>query len=149
MLIRGKPDAAATAPDAGLAPAVDAAPPDAPPLDAPSLVAAPIDAALAISHPVDAATRPAAVDAPPRSAPVDAPPSARSGTLKVGANPWGEVYLDGRRLGRAPNAWEVPAGKHTIEVVFPSDEGEVRRRFDVDVPVGGTNDPPIFADFTP
>ncbi|HWN67145.1 MAG TPA: protein kinase, partial [Haliangium sp.] len=48
-----------------------------------------------------------------------AAPAAAGGTLKVGANPWGEVYLDGVRLGRTPHAWQVPAGAHVVEVVFP------------------------------
>ena len=144
MLVRGKPtrsagapaDAAVIAPVIADAASIDAEAPDAAPADAPpDAPAAPLDA-------------PARTDAPPRAPPVDAAPAARTGTLKVGADPWGEVFLDGRRLGRAPNAWQVPAGRHQVEVVFPSDEGEVRRRFDVDVPAGGQA-APLFADFTP
>ncbi|MBP8811777.1 MAG: PEGA domain-containing protein, partial [Kofleriaceae bacterium] len=63
----------------------------------------------------------------------------------VGANPWGEVFLDGRRLGRAPNEWTVPAGAHAVDVVFPGDDGESRRRFSVEVPAGDRA--VVFADF--
>ncbi|MBK9032748.1 MAG: PEGA domain-containing protein [Myxococcales bacterium] len=127
-----------------VAPPIDAAPIaiDARAIDA----AGPVDAA-----PVDAA--PIAIDAraasapPPdvRAAPPDARPPAAKGQLRVGADPWGEVFLDGRRLGRAPNQWDVPAGAHVVEVVFPGEAGEVRRRFEIDVPAGERAS--VFADF--
>ena len=69
--------------------------------------------------------------------------------MKVGAVPWGEVYLDGTKLpGQAPHTWEVPAGPHQVEVVFPAteDEPEIRRRFTVDVPQGGEET--VSADFS-
>ncbi len=59
--------------------------------------------------------------------------AVRQGTLKVGANPWADVYLDGRKLGRAPNAWKVPVGPHRVQVVFPVGERPVRRNFRVQV----------------
>ncbi len=52
-------------------------------------------------------------------------------TLKVGANPWGEVYLDGKKLGRAPGAWQIPAGRHDVEVRFPVAGQEQSRHFPV------------------
>jgi tRNA A-37 threonylcarbamoyl transferase component Bud32 len=64
--------------------------------------------------------------------------SAATGTLKVGANPWAEVYLDGVKLGRTPHAWQVPAGAHVVEVVFPVGEPPPRRRFSVDIAPGET-----------
>jgi serine/threonine-protein kinase len=64
--------------------------------------------------------------------------AAGTGTLKVGANPWGEVYLDGHKLGRAPNAWPIAAGAHVVEVVFPVGDPPPRRRFAVDVAPGET-----------
>jgi hypothetical protein len=76
--------------------------------------------------------------------PADARPAA-TGTLKVGADPWGEVYVDGRRLGRAPGVWPVAAGRHVVEVVFPSEQGELRRRFPVDV--AASAEARVFADF--
>ena len=77
---------------------------------------------------------------------IDAATAAATGRLRVGANPWGEVFLDGKRLGRAPNEWTVAAGRHQVEVVFPGDDTELRRRFDVDVPAGGTDS--VMANFT-
>ncbi|MCL4224881.1 MAG: protein kinase [Myxococcales bacterium] len=85
--------------------------------------------------------RPPLLDAGGSPPPPDAAPAAAgTGRLKVGAVPWGEVYLDGRRLpGTAPRTWEVPAGPHQVDVVLPAteDEPEIRRRFDVVVPAGG------------
>lgn len=91
-----------------------------------------------------ATTRAAPRATAPRPAPRrDASPASSAGTasaspgmLKVGANPWAEVYLDGRLLGRAPNAWSVPAGEHAVEVVFPV--GDRRRRFSVTIAAGET-----------
>ncbi len=123
--------------------AIDAAPPPA--IDA---AAPPPDAAP--PPPIDAAPAPLPpIDAGPPSPPRDAPPRdagrAATGVLRVGANPWGEVFLDGRRLGRAPNEWTVPAGAHAVDVVFPGDDGESRRRFSVEVPAGDRA--VVFADF--
>ena len=57
----------------------------------------------------------------------------KTGVLKVGANPWAEVYVDGRKLGRAPGSWSVAAGQHEVEVVFPVAGREQRKRFTVTV----------------
>jgi serine/threonine-protein kinase len=65
-----------------------------------------------------------------------APPGP--GRLKVGANPWGDVYLDGQKIGRAPGAWAVPAGPHTVEVRFPVTGQEQSRRFRISVRPGRT-----------
>ncbi len=122
-------------------PAIDAASPIAPtPTDAANLDGEPrpIDAGLARA---DDARRPDE----PRHPEADARAAAASARLKVGADPWGEVFVDGHRLGRAPNAWPVAAGKHIVEVVFPSDDGELRRRFPIDVATGG--EAQVFADF--
>lgn len=86
---------------------------------------------------------------PPRDAREPGPKpdaaAAATGVLRVGADPWGEVFLDGKRLGRAPNQWTVAAGRHEVEVVFPGDESEQRRRFTVEVPAGGADS--VLADF--
>ncbi len=126
----GPPDAAR----ADAAPAPDAA--DAPP---PPLA----DARRA--DPPDAAPGPR--DAGPRVPSVDAR-AAAAGTARliVGADPWGEVSLDGAPLGRAPGAWTVPAGPHDVEVVLPVDPPQ-RQRFHVDLAAGGSAK--LFAPFTP
>jgi hypothetical protein len=98
----------------------------------------------------DAGGRMAVTDAGVRSPPDAGGGAARaSGKLKVGAVPWGEVYVDGKKLpGQAPRTWDVPAGPHEIEIVFPAteDEPEIRKRFDVVVPAGGEQT--VSADFS-
>ena len=71
---------------------------------------------------------------------------AGTARLIVGADPWGEVALDGAPLGRAPGAWTVPAGPHDVEVVFPGDPPQ-RQRFHVDLAPGGSEQ--LFAPFKP
>lgn len=115
-------------------------------VDAPALDAAVPDAA-AVDAPPEIDARPPAVDARPQAPDaaaklvVDAGVVVKAtGKLKVGAVPWGEVYVDGKKLpGQAPRTWEIPAGPHRIEIVFPAteDEPEIRKRFDVVVPEDG------------
>ena len=108
------PDAAArAAADAGVAIHYDAAVPDAGKPDARRRA----DARIVVHHRVDAAAK---------------PPHA-FGSLRVGANPWGEVWLDNKRLGRTPNTWSVPVGKHTVLVKFPVAGHEQTRRFHVTI----------------
>jgi len=120
---RGSSGGSTAQPDAALTAAnvADAAPPDATIPDAGEVAdASPPDARRV--H-------------PPRR--VDASPSTlATSTLKVGANPWGEVYLDGRKLGRAPGAWQVPVGKHEVVVKFPVPGREQSRTFNVVVEQG-------------
>lgn len=106
-------------------------------IDAAAIAVAPPDA----RRPIDAAATPDATRVPDAGVPdarvkvvrrqADAAlraPAAK-GVLKVGANPWGEVYLDGKKLGRAPNKWDVPAGKHTVRVTFPVEGRERSKSF--------------------
>ena len=91
--------------------------------------------------PAHIASEPAAATAPsvrkkrPRPSRVK-PVAAAPGTLKVGARPWAEVYIDGTLLGRAPNTWPVTAGKHKVEVVFPVAGHERRERRSVVIRAG-------------
>jgi len=146
-------------PDAAVpidAAAVDAAVPDAtvPDLDTAAPAARPRGA------PSPAGVRPAPHDAGPRPprpdaraterAPrVDASP-ARSGgsaTLTIGANPWGNVLLDGKRIGRTPiEHLAVPAGHHVVDVIFGGEDPPRTLRYTVDVADGETKD--VLADFT-
>ena len=60
----------------------------------------------------------------PASVVVDAPPVAKvqaaqgEGRIRLAIAPWGEVRVDGRKLGVSPplNEIRLPAGKHTIEI---------------------------------
>lgn len=104
----------ATAPDAGIVTdaSLDAAP------DAPTDAPLDIDAATAVLVDAGARVRPDA-----SIAPVDAAPAIKgTATLKVGANPWGEVLVDGTPRGRTPLELTLPAGKHVVEVVFKGED---------------------------
>ncbi len=144
--------------------APDAAPPDGPPAPidaAPTLDAAPLtDAAGAPRLPVDAGPVRVAVDAgipidagPVRvtvdAGPIDAAAARAMGVIKVGANPWGQVAIDGKAVGNAPNQWPVPVGKHVVEVTHPGEAGaaDARQTFHVDVEADEIES--VFADFTP
>lgn len=104
-------DAAVVAPldaplDALIAPRADARP-----------TPAPHDARIATPRTGDA---PRAVTVQHDAAPSGAGSNARDqATLRVGAVPWGEVYIDGVAVGRTPLQRQVAAGEHQIEIRFP------------------------------
>ncbi len=128
-------DAAIDAP-----PAIDAGEPDAepPPVDAAVLVHR--DAAVRLRPDADVVQPPSRVDAA-----VIAP--AGTATLKLGAKPWAEVYIDGAKQGaQAPNDFRVPVGHHSIRLVFPAVDPPREQKFEVDVKAGETM--PLAADFT-
>jgi serine/threonine protein kinase len=122
----------------------DAAPPPPPPPDA--APAPPVDAGAKRPTPDAGARRPrpdAGVKPPPK---VDAAAAVEEdGTIKVGADPWGEVYIDDRKVGNAPGTFDVPPGHHQVVVVYPSEDGEKKKTFPVDVKSGKTSS--VFADF--
>ena len=131
--------------------AVDAGPDDALINDAPADArgaALPGDARGSVH---DAGPRPARPDA--RVAlelPLDAAAAPRpTGTaiLTVGANPWGNVLIDGKKIGRTPiEHLSVAAGHHVIEVVFGGEDPPRTQRYVVDLSDGETKD--VLADFT-
>jgi serine/threonine protein kinase len=126
----------------------DATPGDAAPGDAAPGDAAPGDA-RAVPH--DAGARP-----PPRpdarvalDPPIDAAAARPVGSaiLTVGANPWGNVLIDGKKIGRTPiEQLSVAAGHHVIEVVFGGEDPPRTLRYTVDLSDGETKD--VLADFT-
>ncbi|HXF66594.1 MAG TPA: PEGA domain-containing protein, partial [Burkholderiales bacterium] len=66
---------------------------------------------------------PGAKRAPVESRPVA--PAAEPGYISFAVSPWGEVYVDGRKLGVSPPLLEaeVAPGRHTIEIrntTFPA-----------------------------
>ncbi len=140
--------------------AADAAPDatvvgDAGPGDAvPAAAAAPGDAVPAAAAKVlprqrDAAPGPREAAPPARDAAVatvDAGRPAGTATLQVGADPWGEILIDGVRRGRTPATLEVSAGRHVIEVVFAGEDPPRTRTFPVDLAAGATQ--AVVADFT-
>ena len=121
---------------------VDAAFEDAP---EPALDAMPADA----GGPNDAARRTRnataihlAIDA---GVSIDAARSGGTATLKVGADPWGKVYVDGKLFGTAPNDFVVATGHHLVEIVFDAETPPRRQTFSVDLGIGEVH--PLQADF--
>jgi len=119
----------------GAARTFDAAPP---PADGAVAMVATADAAPPDAAPADAGVP----DAAPRAVHhrPDAGPPRAPGVLKVGANPWGHVYVDGKQIGRTPFQGPVPAGRHTVRVRFPVNGHEQEKRFHIDVRPGQTVD---------
>jgi hypothetical protein len=145
--------------DAGVI--VDEAPRDAaaPPDDASTPVIAPADATTSADGRtgIDAGT-PSHADAGARRADAATTLAARpdaggaidagtraTATLTVGADPWGEIYVDGAPMGRTPRELVVPAGRHTVEIVFPAETPPRKQTFAVDLAAGETK--PLQADF--
>lgn len=62
------------------------------------------------------------------------PAPARTGQLRVTVFPWGEVWIDGRRHGRAPVSVRVPEGTHSVGV----GRGSIEERRRVRVEAGQT-----------
>jgi hypothetical protein len=65
---------------------------------------------------------------------VDAPRG--SAKLAIGADPWGEIYIDGKSAGRTPKEITVSAGRHTVEIVFPAESPPRKQTFGVDLANG-------------
>ncbi|HEX5059856.1 MAG TPA: serine/threonine-protein kinase [Kofleriaceae bacterium] len=112
-----------------------------PPIDAGVIDAGAIDAGR--EPPRDAGTRRSDATRPPSDASTT---TAATGTLEVGAIPWGEIYVDGKHAGRTPKKVSVSAGHHTVEIVFPAESPPRKQTFAVDLASGETK--PLQADFT-
>jgi hypothetical protein len=107
------------------------------PAQAPKAVApAPAPAPAPAAAPVEPAAQPAAPAAPPASAPAATPdpaparetqasaagPAAQPvATYRLMVNPWGTVYVDGKRRGVSPplKRLALPSGRHTIMLENP------------------------------
>jgi hypothetical protein len=133
---------AAMAVQSDAAPAVVDAPPDAPDIDASLADAAELDAGP--SRDAGPRTKP---DASIATTPVDAAPVVRgTAVLKVGANPWGEVVIDGIARGRTPFEVTLPAGRHVVEIIFKGEDPPRSTKKTVDLKAGETET--VEADFT-
>jgi hypothetical protein len=71
-------------------------------------------------HPTPKPTQVAIATPPPTPVPTHAP-AARSGYLTVFADPWCEVWVDGKRIAvETPlKKFQLPAGAHTLRFVNP------------------------------
>ena len=98
---------------------------------------------MLLAHP-DASARTSS-DAGLASARDAATINAGTATLTIGADPWGDIY--DRRQTVRPHAAQgpVPAGHHTVEIVFPAESPPRKQTFAVDATAGETK--PLQADF--
>ncbi|MDB4960054.1 MAG: serine/threonine protein kinase [Myxococcales bacterium] len=71
-----------------------------------------------------------------------------SGTAKlvVGADPWGEIVIDGVKRGRTPQTIQVSAGKHVVEIIFPGVDPPKKETYTVDLADGSEKE--FVPDFT-
>jgi hypothetical protein len=85
--------------------------------EAPGPVAAPAPVSAPASVPVPAPA-PVSVSAPVSAPPPAAAPSARArkGWVHVIVQPWGNVWIDGAFMGRAPVKARLSKGKHVVKV---------------------------------
>jgi serine/threonine-protein kinase len=118
------------------------------PVDAVPVITPPRDAAIEVDagrDPKDAGVRRGDAS-PARSADAGVDAAARgTATLQIGADPWGEIYIDGKPMGRTPRELVVPAGRHTVEIVFPAEQPPRKQTFTVDLASGDVK--PLQADF--
>lgn len=54
-------------------------------------------------------------------------PAAGDGELEVRAIPWGQITIDGKRLGNKPVSKAYPPGKHKVEIYYPPKKKKVSR----------------------
>ncbi|HEX4456028.1 MAG TPA: serine/threonine-protein kinase [Kofleriaceae bacterium] len=73
--------------------------------------------------------------------------TAGSATLNLGASPWGEVYIDGKKqAAHAPHTFTVSAGSHEVKIVFPAETPAPSKTFSVNISAGETQS--LMADFS-
>ncbi|MCB9650070.1 MAG: serine/threonine protein kinase [Deltaproteobacteria bacterium] len=110
------------------APAADAPPPSEAAVTAPE--PAPVETKVEPKpkpkrrNPVPKSTEPAPEIKAAPPPPPPAPPPVEMGVLQVGTRVWVDVYVDGRKVGRAPNRtrYELPAGQHTLKAEQPGSD---------------------------
>ena len=127
---------------ADTAPPIDA--PDVPDIDAAIRVLVPIDARITVT-PVLRDARPDADLALPRP---DAEAVATgTATLKLGADPWAKVYIDGKlQKANAPSSYQVSAGHHDVKLVYDAESPAREKAYPIDIKIGETQS--YQADFT-
>ena len=76
----------------------------------------PIDAAIEID------AKPAPDARPKRKRDAGQKRPAGNGTLKIGAQPWANVTIDGVRVGQAPGVFRVSAGSHRVVLEYKGEQ---------------------------
>ena len=69
-----------------------------------------------------------------------------SGKLVIGAEPWGEIFVDRVDKGPTPKELVVSAGHHVVEIVFSGVDPPRRQTMILDLANDETRD--LHADFT-
>jgi serine/threonine-protein kinase len=106
-------------------------------VDATPAPLAPIDGGVSDAPPSAPITHDARKAEPRADAAVVQAPKG-SATLQVGADPWGEIYVDGKSMGRTPRELTVSPGHHNVEIVFPAENPPRKQTFAVDLANGET-----------
>ncbi|HEY1540285.1 MAG TPA: hypothetical protein VGF63_12860, partial [Solirubrobacteraceae bacterium] len=142
-------------PDVAAPPPIDAAAPtgaiDAPSARTDAASSARTDAAAGLAAADAGRHVPAAgADAAVAVASVDAAAAVLatgSATLKLGADPWGDIEVDGAPRGRTPAELTVSAGHHSIAIIFRGDDPPQTKTFAIDLGAGEVRS--LQASFTP
>ena len=71
---------------------------------------------------------------------------AGTATLKIGADPWGKIYVDGAQIGQTPRRASEAAGHHPVEIRFTAETPPRKQTFSVDL--GADETKSLQADFT-
>jgi serine/threonine-protein kinase len=122
-------------------------------VDAPAVIDAAPDAPVPPDAPIDAPPERPHTDAIPLARPIDGghaidaavDAAVGTATLRLGADPWGEIAIDGVAQGTTPKQLTVPAGHHTVEITYPAVTPPRKQTFGVDLAPGETKQ--LLADF--
>jgi serine/threonine protein kinase len=79
------------------------------------------------------------------ASPIDAKVTGTA-KLVLGADPWGEIVIDGVKRGRTPQTIQVSAGHHVVEIIFPGVDPPKKETYTVDLADGGEKE--LIPDFT-
>jgi len=130
-------DAMRAIPDQADAPMIDAAP-------ARSIDAAPARRPDARTLIADIDARPRRADAEPGPPPADArvriaadaAVAIATGTVKIGASPWGKITVDGSAYGSTPKTLTLAAGTHVVTVEFTATDPPQRETRTIEIRAG-------------
>jgi hypothetical protein len=129
--------------------AVDAEPPDAPSLEIDAGIDAGITRPTRDAGTVLSVVRDARADSGVALVRPDAETATPAGTatLKLGADPWAKVYIDGKlQKAQAPATYQVSTGHHDVKLVYDVESPAREKAYSIDIKTGETQS--FQADFT-